>query len=85
MSGWIVTRLRRNGPTHVLSEDGRYVAQRVTPDFLPLVAAAPDLLDAARLAEAVLARDQWRDDAPDPEAVALRALRAAIASAEGLT
>lgn len=42
-----------------------------------------DLLAAARAAESVFARQKWRDDSPDPEAVALRMLRAAIARAEG--
>lgn len=48
-----------------------------------LIAAAPDLLEAAQLAESVLARGKWLDTSPDPEAVALRALRAAIAKAIG--
>lgn len=43
-----------------------------------LIAAAPELLEAARKAEAVLARGKWLDTSPDPEAVALRELRAAI-------
>ena len=42
-----------------------------------------DLLGAARAAEAVLARQKWREDSNDPEAVALRLLRAAIAKATG--
>lgn len=46
-----------------------------------LHAAAPDLLKAAQAAEAVLAKQNWRDDSTDPEAVALRMLRAAIAKA----
>lgn len=40
------------------------------------------LLAAARAAEAVFAAQKWREDGLDPEAVALRLLRAAIASAE---
>lgn len=44
-----------------------------------LLAAAPDLYEAAQLAEAVLARGKWLESSNDPEAVALRALRAAIA------
>jgi hypothetical protein len=46
-------------------------------------AAAPELLDAAIAAEAVLARGKWVDGSTDPEAVALRGLRAAIAKATG--
>jgi hypothetical protein len=41
------------------------------------------LLCAARAAEAIFARQKWREDSPDPEAVALRMLRRAIAVAEG--
>lgn len=40
-----------------------------------------ELLDAARKAEAIFARARWLDTGPDPEAVALRELRAAIAKA----
>lgn len=47
-----------------------------------LIAASPDLLDAAVAAERVLARMGWREDNTfDPEAVALAKLRAAIAKA----
>lgn len=46
-----------------------------------LIAASPDLYAAAELAEAVLARGKWVEGSPDPEAVALRALRAALAKA----
>lgn len=48
---------------------------------LALIAAAPQLLDAARAAEAVLARQGWLASSTDPEAVALGKLRAAIATA----
>ena len=44
-----------------------------------LIAAAPDLLDAAQAAEAVLGRQKWREGSTDPEAVALFKLRGAIA------
>ncbi len=47
----------------------------------PVVAQRDALLDAARAAEAIFARQKWRDDSNDPEAVALRKLRAAIAAA----
>lgn len=43
-----------------------------------LMDASPDLYAAAQLAVAVLARGQWLPDSKDPEAVALRALQAAI-------
>lgn len=39
------------------------------------------LLAAAKIAEAVLAGQRWLDTSGDPEAVALRELRAAIAAA----
>lgn len=48
-----------------------------------LIAAAPDLLDVARAAEAIFARQKWATDSNDPEAVALRKLRAVIARATG--
>lgn len=48
-----------------------------------LIAAAPQLLDAARAAAAVFSRQKWRADSTDPEAVALAKLRAAIAAAAG--
>jgi hypothetical protein len=71
----------------ILSEDGCYgfvgsdldattaedKANRV------LIAASPDLLDAARAAEAVLGLQKWLAGSTDPEAVALYKLRAAIA------
>jgi hypothetical protein len=44
-----------------------------------------ELLCAARAAEAIFARQKWREDSNDPEAVALRMLRRAIAGAEGRT
>lgn len=47
-----------------------------------VLAAAPDLLAAAKLAKAVLARGKWLETSTDPEAVALRALSAAIDKAE---
>ncbi|THF61428.1 hypothetical protein E6C76_20315 [Pseudothauera nasutitermitis] len=48
---------------------------------MALLAAAPQLLDAARAAEAVLGRQGWLASSTDPEAVALSKLRAAIATA----
>lgn len=50
---------------------------------LALIAAAPELLEAARAAEAVLGRQKWCSGSTDPEAVALSKLRAAIAKAGG--
>ncbi|RQZ14040.1 hypothetical protein DIE15_19185 [Burkholderia sp. Bp9031] len=47
-----------------------------------LIAASPDLFDAAVAAERVLARMGWRaDNTFDPEAIALAKLRAAITKA----
>ncbi|MBX9612452.1 MAG: hypothetical protein K2X51_12595 [Burkholderiales bacterium] len=46
-----------------------------------LIAAAPELLDAAQAAAAVLGRQKWLDGSTDPEAVALFKLRDAIAKA----
>ena len=50
-----------------------------------LVEAATDLLDAAVLAEHLLAKQRWIADgtSTDPEAIALVALRKAIAKATG--
>lgn len=45
--------------------------------------AVSKLLDAAVAAEAVLAKGRWVEGSTDPEAVALFALRAAIAKATG--
>jgi len=75
----------------ILSEDGCYgfVGSDVHATLAEekanhaLIAAAPDLLDAARAAEAVLGR-QWLVGSTDPEAVALCKLRAAIAKATGM-
>ncbi|WP_316150477.1 hypothetical protein [Cupriavidus sp. BIC8F] len=50
-----------------------------------LFAAGPDLLAAAIAAEAIFTRQRWRADSLDPEALAMRALRAAIAKAIGGT
>lgn len=54
---------------------------------LALIAAAPDLLDAARAAAAILDRQKWRAEGLDghPQAAALRALRAAISKATEVT
>lgn len=48
-----------------------------------LIAAAPDLLAAAHLAADIFRRAKWLPGGTDPEAVALSALLAAIAKAEG--
>jgi hypothetical protein len=50
-----------------------------------LVGSHFGLLCAARAAEAIFARQKWREDSSDPEAVALRMLRRAIAGAEWRT
>jgi hypothetical protein len=52
---------------------------------LALIAAAPELLEAAHAAEAVLGKQKWLEGSTDPEAGALRQLRAAIAKATGGT
>ena len=44
-----------------------------------LIAASPDLFEAARAAEAILSRGRWIMGSTDPEAVALWKLRAALA------
>lgn len=46
-----------------------------------LIAAAPELLEAAKAAESVLGKQKWLEGSTDPEAVALYKLRAAIANA----
>lgn len=51
-------------------------------DIARLAAQRDDLFAAAFAAETVLARQKWREDGTDPEAVALRLLRKAIAKAE---
>lgn len=48
-----------------------------------LFSAGPELLAAAIEAEALLTKQRWRADSPDPEAVALRNLRSAISKAIG--
>lgn len=50
-----------------------------------VMAAGPELLAAARLAEAIFTKQKWLpvEGSTDPEAVALRELRAAIKKAEG--
>ena len=50
-----------------------------------LIAAAPDLFEAARAAEALLTRQRFRADEFSPEGVLLQALRKAIAKVEGGT
>lgn len=50
---------------------------------LLLIAACPDLLDAAIAAEATLAKGRWVKGSTDPEAVALYKLRDAITKATG--
>ncbi|AMR77640.1 hypothetical protein [Cupriavidus nantongensis] len=50
---------------------------------LLLIQAAPDLVDAATAAEAVLAKGGWLESSTDPEAIALFKLRAALAKACG--
>jgi len=47
------------------------------------IAAVPDLVDAAKAAESVLAKGHWLESSTDPEAVALFKLRSAIAKATG--
>lgn len=48
-----------------------------------LIAAAPELLEAALAAAAIFSRQKWLPQGTDPEAVALRLLNAAIAKATG--
>lgn len=48
-----------------------------------LLAAAPDLFEAACAATRIFARQKWRLEGTDPEAVALAKLLAALAKATG--
>jgi hypothetical protein len=59
----------------------RLIVECETEEDARLIAASPDLLDAAQAAEAVLARGRWIEGSTDPEAIALAKLRAAIAKA----
>ena len=67
-----------------LGSDFRQTLAELDADQV-LIAAAPELLGAAVKAAAVLAKGRWLDSSDDPEAVALRALRAAIAKATGVS
>ncbi|MEX3961651.1 hypothetical protein AB4Y42_05445 [Paraburkholderia sp. EG286B] len=62
----------------------RVIAECDAEDDAQVIAALPELVDAALAAEAVLARGRWLEGSPDPEAVALYKLRAAIAKATEL-
>lgn len=68
-----------NDPSIVTGK--RVIAECVAEDDAQAIAALPELVDAALAAEAVLARGHWLEGSPDPEAVALYKLRAAIAKA----
>lgn len=73
-------------PLEVVGADIVADGMQVGDTFLPKPTAreaAPDLLQAALLAAAVLAKGRWVDGSTDPEAVALRALRDAITKAGG--
>lgn len=59
----------------------RVIAEFETEEDARLGAAVPELIEAAILAEAVLARGRWIEGSTDPEAVALWKLRAALAKA----
>lgn len=75
----------------ILSEDGCYGFVGSDPGATlaedranhALIAAAPDLLDAARAAEAFLGRQGWTGAPTGPAAVALSKVRGAIAKATG--
>lgn len=84
MMSVMAERLAGRGPSHEVA----MCATGDSPQAMEsanarLIAAAPELYKAARLAEAALARGHWIDGSTDPEAVALFALRAALARAEG--
>lgn len=89
----VVPDPQRSAVSVILSEDGCYgffgsdLAATLAEDQANrrLIATVPDLLDAAQAAEAIFTRQKWRADSPDPEAVAMCKLRAAIAKATGLT
>lgn len=84
---WRAEYWRCNAKTTVLVDDAaivtgkRVIAEFETEEDALLGAAGPDLLEAARAAEATLSRGGWVEGSTDPEAVALFKLRAAIAKA----
>lgn len=68
---------------HELMARARHAAQ-VFSAAMSSTTLTDALLSAARQAETVLARGKWLEGSADPEALALYALRAAIARAEKL-
>jgi len=62
-----------------------HLSQGVVPvhQHSSLADSHADLMIAARAAEAVFAKQRWNEGSIDPEAVALRMLRKAIAGSEG--
>ncbi len=74
---------RRTGFVKAEGQPG-YICRGFRPEHGDLIAAAPELLDAAREALNVLADlDRGCADEDEPETPTVRGLRAAIAKAEG--
>lgn len=78
------TILEREGGCGYLGSDWQATLAELDADFT-LIAAVTELLDAARKAEQVFTKQRWLADGRslDPEAIALVALRSAIAKATG--
>lgn len=83
MMSVMAERISGRGPSHEVAMCATGDSPQEMEDAnARLIAASPDLYAAAVLAEAVLACGKWVEGSTDPEAVALRALRAAIERAQ---
>lgn len=71
--------------TQIMDKDCGLVANAFYDEFAEEIVRVCNshdaLVAAASQAEAIFARQKWRADGPDPEAVALRELRAALKAA----
>lgn len=76
--------LDRDGGYGYMQSDHKATCAELEADYT-LIAASPDLLDAAAKAERLLGRQGWITDGSSlaPEAIVLAALRATIAKATG--
>jgi hypothetical protein len=72
--------LRTTDPDNVAAYGGNLVAETVAPCNAPLIAAAPELYEAARFAASVIRAQGLFDRS---ERMAVEKLEAAIAKAEG--
>jgi hypothetical protein len=72
-----------NGPENVAYYGGNLIAESVAPRNAPVLAAAPELLTAARAATHALKSYAHGNGAPDLAREVAKALDAAIAKAEG--